>query len=150
MTMVMANISSTPVVINPVKTMGYFNNTPLRLVAAPPMQSLANIKTPHQLNSDFNISGTGVGGYIAGQVLEKGVPVSRRVMCYHRRTGSLIAKTWSSEEGNFRFDGLEPGIGLFLTSVNDMGLTIPFNAVTNDLVVSRYIFDMDEIEGVGL
>lgn len=150
MTMIMAGINSTPVVINPVKTMGYFNNIPLRLVGAPPMVGLVNIKTPYQLNSDFNIGGTGVGGYITGQVLENNVPVSRRVMCYHRRTGSLIAKTWSSEDGNFRFDGLEPGIDLFLTSVNDMGLAVPFNAVTNDLVVSKYVFDMDETKGEGL
>ena len=100
-----------------------------------PMLKLMRI--PHELNWNTAVNGKGVGGFVVGQVLENGVPISSRVMCYHRRTGTLIAKTWSDAEGNFRFDDLEPGVSLFLTTVNDKGLLIPFNAVTEDLIVSQ-------------
>lgn len=123
--MIMSSIINVPVVIK-------------RPTISPRLKS---VKTPHHTNFKSALNGVGVGGYITGQVLENGAPVSRRVMCYHRRTGSLIAKTWSDTSGDFRFDDLEPGIAIFLTSVNDKGLAIPFNAVTQDQLVSKIILE---------
>lgn len=112
-------------------------SVPIRYRSPLIMVVASTVKTPHRMNFNSTVNGMGVGGYITGRVLENSTPVSRRVMCYHRRTGSLISKTWSNENGDFRFDDLEPGIAIFLTSVNDKGLVVPFNAVTQDQLVSK-------------
>lgn len=76
----------------------------------------------------------GVSGCIEGIVTEQGVPVSRMVMAYHRRTGVLSASAKSSTDGSYRIDGLVAGVNYFVTSIDDNGDDYQFNAVTQDLV----------------
>ena len=83
---------------------------------------------------DTAADGKGDTGFIEGQVLEKGLPVSRRVMCYHRRTGMLIKHTRSSDNGYFRFNGLAAGIKVFVVSIDDTGNPVIQKAVIGDFV----------------
>jgi len=46
-------------------------------------------------------------GYIAGTVRIEGAPARCRVRCIERQTGRLVAETWSSDQGQYRFDYLE-------------------------------------------
>lgn len=92
-----------------------------------------SLRLPY-LNNVPNASiGQGQGGFIRGRTLEKDVPISRRVMCYHRRTGELISKTWSDADGYFTFENLEPGIELYITSIDSDGNRA---AVTQDLLTA--------------
>lgn len=81
-------------------------------------------------------SGTGKGGYISGRVFEKEIPVSRRVMCYHRRTGLLINSTYSDIDGNYRFDDLEPNANYFVVALDENNDSVQYNAVVQDLIAA--------------
>lgn len=80
------------------------------------------------------VNGTGENGFIEGRILNKGVPVSRRVMCFHRRTGQLISTCWSDADGYYRFDNLTAGIKVFITSVDDTVASTMQKAVTGDFI----------------
>ena len=97
------------------------------------LKSAKVIKIPFVLRR-YKQQGEGENGFIEGKVLEKGLPVSRRVMCYHRRTGVLIKQTRSNGNGYFRFDGLASGIKVFITSVDDTGGSTMHKAVTGDFI----------------
>lgn len=81
-------------------------------------------------------SGIGRGGYISGRVSEKGIPVSRRVLCYHRRTGNLVNSTYSDIDGNYRFDDLEPNANYFVVSLDENNDSVQYNAVVQDLIAA--------------
>ena len=81
-------------------------------------------------------SGTGKGGYISGRVSEKEIPVSRRVLCYHRRTGNLIHYTYSDIDGNYRFDDLEPNANYFVVALDENNDSVQYNAVVQDLIAA--------------
>ena len=95
------------------------------------------LRLSHVYNPKIASDGQGDGGYIKGRTLEKDVPVSRRVMCYHKRTGRLIAKTWSDSEGYFEFNNLEPGLALYITSIDNDGNVVNHAAVTQDLLTAN-------------
>lgn len=81
-------------------------------------------------------SGIGRGGYIAGRVFEKEIPVSRRVLCYHRRTGNLVNSTYSDIGGNYRFDDLEPNANYFVVALDENNDAVQYNAVVQDLIAA--------------
>ena len=96
-----------------------------------------SLRLSHDYNTNVASNGQGDGGFIKGRTLEKNVPVSRRVMCYHKRTGALIAKTWSDSEGYFEFNNLEPGLALYITSIDNDGNVVNHAAVTQDLLTAN-------------
>lgn len=84
-------------------------------------------------------AGQGNNGYITGIVTELSLPVIRRVMCYHRQTGLLLATDWSKDDGSYRFDGLIAGAKYFITSVDNNNDAVQYNAVTQDLIVASEV-----------
>lgn len=95
-----------------------------------------SLRLAHSYNPKIASDGQGDGGFIKGRTLEKDVPVSRRVMCYHKRTGALISKTWSDSEGYFEFNNLEPDLELYITSIDNDGNPTNHAAVTQDLLIA--------------
>ena len=91
------------------------------------------------LRGDRIKNGQGDNGYIVGVVTELSLPVIRRVMCYHRLTGALLATTISDSGGNYRFDNLIAGVKYFVTSVDEADDGVQYNAVTQDLVVASEV-----------
>ena len=63
----------------------------------------------------------------------------RRVMCYHRLTGALLATTISSADGSYRFDDLIAGVKYFITSVDENNDGVQYNAVTQDLITASEV-----------
>lgn len=96
-------------------------------------------KLPAKFRVDTLLSGGGDTGYIAGIVTELGIPVSRRVMCYHRLTGTLLGATYSDENGAYRFEGLIAGVKYFVTSVDESKGAVQYNAVTQDLITASEV-----------
>lgn len=85
------------------------------------------------------IDGQGVSGYIQGKVTENGIGVARRVMCYRRRTGILLYKTISDENGDYRIDGLIAGLKYYVTSIDENNDGTQYNAVTQDLITASEV-----------
>lgn len=81
-------------------------------------------------------SGVDRGGYISGRVTEKELPVSRRIMCYHRRTGALVGSTLSNENGDYRFNDLSPNASYFVVSLDENNDVVQYNAVVQDLIAA--------------
>ena len=75
-------------------------------------------------------------GAILGQTTKNGVPVSVRVMCYHRMSGRLIKITNSDINGYYRFDRLSAGAKYYVTSLDEVGDGVQYNAVTQDLITA--------------
>lgn len=98
------------------------------------MPVVKNTWIPPSMNNTQARDGQDNSGFIAGRVLEKGLPVSRRVMCYHRRTGELLATTRSDADGYFRFDRLVEGIKVYVTSIDDNDDSVQHKAVTGDYI----------------
>lgn len=84
-------------------------------------------------------AGQGDTGYIKGIVTENKAPVSRRVMCYHRLSGELVNSVWSKSDGGYYIDGLIAGVTYFVTSVDESGDGVQYNAVTQDLVTASEV-----------
>lgn len=99
-------------------------------------QILKTKKSPLPLLINVVTAGQGADGYIANKVLEDGVPVSRRVMCYHRKSGILVNSTWSDSNGDYRIDSLIAGVTYYLTALDENGDEEQYNAVTQDLIVA--------------
>lgn len=93
-------------------------------------------KTPIILRQNLIQKGQGDNGFIAGKVTEQGLPVIRRVACYHRMSGALIDTTWSDINGNYRFDNLVAGVKYFVTSLDENKDNTQYNAVTQDLITA--------------
>lgn len=81
-------------------------------------------------------SGTGKGGYIAGRIFEKEIPVIRRVMCYHRRTCLLVNMVYSDINGDYYFDDLEPNASYFVVALDENNDAVQYNAVVQDLIAA--------------
>lgn len=109
------------------------------LYSALNMPTVKDVWIPPSMNTLMSKDGQDDSGFISGRVLEKGLPVSRRVMCYHRRTGILIANTRSDADGYFRFDKLMAGIKVFITSIDDDGDSVQHKAVTGDFITVQKI-----------
>jgi len=99
------------------------------------LPTLISVEAPASLAVN-RPSGAGSDGFIKGVVTEKGLPVSRRVMCYHRKSGALISSTWSDLNGNYNISGLVAGIRYFVTSIDEDGNEPQYNAVTQDLITA--------------
>lgn len=78
-------------------------------------------------------------GFISGVVTEQNVPVSRRVMCFHRKSARLISITYSGEDGRYTFKNLVPASEYFITSIDDNNDGIQYNAVTQDLIIASEV-----------
>lgn len=76
----------------------------------------------------------GSKGTITGKVLEKGVPVSRRVLCHQRDTGTLVASTWSDANGDYAFNRLDESKKYYIVSLDEDMSTTQYNAVVQDLI----------------
>lgn len=87
----------------------------------------------------FAKQGEGADGFITGIVTEKELPVIRRVMCYHRKSGKLLKTTWSDINGHYRFDGLVANLAYFITSVDENADAVQYNAVTQDLIAASEV-----------
>lgn len=98
-----------------------------------------SIQTPNSLQFSTLKNGQGDNGYISGIVTENSLPVSRRVMCYHRLTGVLLATTFSDDDGKYRFNGLVAGVKYFITSLDENDDGVQYNAVTQDLITASEV-----------
>ena len=98
-----------------------------------------HISLPVALRGDKIKNGQGDNGYIVGVVTELSLPVVRRVMCYHRLTGALLATTISSADGSYRFDDLIAGVKYYVTSVDESKGAVQYNAVTQDLITASEV-----------
>lgn len=97
------------------------------------------VQVPNRLQFITLKNGQGDNGYISGVVTENSLPVSRRVMCYHRLTGDLLASTWSKADGSYRFDNLIAGVKYYITSLDENNDGIQYNAVTQDLITASEV-----------
>lgn len=73
-------------------------------------------------------------GSISGIVLEKGVPVSRRVMLYERVSGTLFGQTQSNSTGHFTFDKTKEDLTYFAISLDETQDEIQYNLAGKDLL----------------
>lgn len=81
-------------------------------------------------------SGEGVDGVIKGIVTENGTPVSRRVMCYHRMSKTLVSTVISDKNGAYIFNNLIAGVKYYVTSLDSNNDAVQYNAVTQDLITA--------------
>lgn len=91
------------------------------------------------INSKYSRVGEGVDGTISGVVTELGLPVARRVMCYHRYSGRLTAIGYSDNNGRYRFNGLIKDVKYYVTSVDESNGDEQYNAVTQDLITASEV-----------
>lgn len=103
------------------------------------LPSLLNISLGSDIYGSVVLLGVGDNGFISGIVTEQGKPVSRRVICYHRRTGARVASTWSSDDGKYRFDNLIADVTYLVTSVDENNDAVQYNAVTQDLITASEV-----------
>lgn len=96
-------------------------------------------RLPIAMRSSTSKAGEGDNGFISGIVTEGGNPVARRVFCYYRKTGELIRTVRSNEQGVYRIDGLRPNSIYYLTSIDNNGDDIQYNAVTQDLIAASEV-----------
>lgn len=73
-------------------------------------------------------------GAIAGKVLEKGLPVARRVLCHQRDTGALVGSTWSNASGNYSFSGLDDSEKYYIVALDEDMSAEQYNAAVQDLI----------------
>ena len=97
------------------------------------------ISIPTSLRGDYSKNGQGDTGYIKGIITEKEIPVSRRVMCYHRATGILVGSVWSGVDGGYTFTDLIADVDYFITAVDEHVDAVQYNAVTQDLVTASEV-----------
>lgn len=103
------------------------------------LRKIRPINIPAILRGDYIKNGQGDRGYITGIITEQSLPVSRRVFCYHRLTGMLVADELSMADGSYRFDGLVAGVKYYITSIDENNDGIQHNAVTQDLVIASEV-----------
>lgn len=76
-----------------------------------------------------------IGKGAAGADAEGNIPVQREVFLYHQKTGVLMGKQWSKQDGTFFFDLLDPQSTFMLASVDYQGrLGFEGNAFKKPLV----------------
>lgn len=77
-------------------------------------------------------------GSISGKVLENGLPVSRRVMLYDRRTGAYAGQTRSDKDGHYTFKRTNEALLYFVVSVDDNSDGVQYNLVGQDLISGNH------------
>lgn len=117
----------------------YLINTLLGRKVMPNDSSIVSAKLPVSYLGASRKAGQGDDGYIVGKVTEQGVPVSRRVMCYHRVSGVLVRTVRSDTSGDYRIDGLLKNTRYYITSIDEIGTDIQYNAVTQDLITASEV-----------
>jgi hypothetical protein len=70
-------------------------------------------------------------GAIAGKLSIEGTPAARKVRLFDAMTGLLVAETWSRNDGQYRFDFLDPSRDYFVLAHDYVK---QFNAVIADWV----------------
>lgn len=88
--------------------------------------------TPSQTTIAGQVVSTSI---ITGRVFEKDVPVSKRVSCYERKTGHLVAQVWSDENGDYEFKNLpNDGRYYYVVTTDGSSTNTYYNAVVQDLI----------------
>lgn len=77
-------------------------------------------------------------GSISGRVLENGLPVSRRVMLYDRRTGAYAGQTRSDRDGHYTFKRTNEALIYFIVSIDDNNDGVQYNLVGQDLISGNH------------
>lgn len=77
-------------------------------------------------------------GSITGRVTENGLPVSRRVMLYERKTGALAAQTRSGEDGYYTFKKTNERTLYFAVSIDDENDGVQYNLQGKDLISGNH------------
>jgi len=106
---------------------------PESLLIGPPPSALLGLGA---LRKDIHFSGP---GQIVGTVKEKGVPnipLVRRVLLYSETTRLLVAEVWSSPNGDYRFETLDPVQRYFVIAFDHTQL---YSAVVADNLVPELI-----------
>lgn len=85
-------------------------------------------------NSDIRAG----NGSISGRVLENGLPVSRRVMLYERKTGMYAGQTRSDSDGSYTFKRTNENMTYFIVSVDDNNDDTQYNLVGQDLISGNH------------
>lgn len=80
----------------------------------------------------------GGNGSISGRVLENGIPVSRRVMLYDRKTGAYAGQVRSDADGNYTFKRTNEALVYFIVSVDDSNDGVQYNLVGQDLISGNH------------
>ncbi len=91
------------------------------------------------LGSNLQLDRISANGIIIGTVKEKGKPVSRRVFCYSRNNGVLVATTTSDVNGDYRFSGLALNPDYYVVSLDENGDKVQYNAVIQDLIRAKKV-----------
>lgn len=78
------------------------------------------------------------GGSITGRVTENGLPVSKRVMLYERKTGAYAGQTRSDEDGYYTFKRTNETMTYFIVSVDDNNDGVQYNLVGQDLISGNH------------
>lgn len=73
-------------------------------------------------------------GSISGRVTENGVPVSRRVMLYERKTGTYAGQVLSDLNGFYKFDRTNELLTYFVVSIDDNNDGEQYNLAGQDLI----------------
>lgn len=77
-------------------------------------------------------------GSITGRVLEKGIPVSRRVMLYERATGAYVAQVRSDSEGYYKFKRTNENDVYFAVSIDDYNDGTQYSLKGQDLLSGNH------------
>lgn len=77
-------------------------------------------------------------GSISGRVTENGVPVSRRVMLYERKTGNYAGQVLSGLDGFYKFDRTNELLTYFVVSIDDTNRSVQFNLKGQDLISGNH------------
>lgn len=78
----------------------------------------------------------GLKGFISGRVVEDGTPVVRKVFCYKRATGELVAWTVSNSSGDYMLDSI-PDDAYYLVAIDTFSDSKQYNAVVEDLITPQ-------------
>lgn len=97
-----------------------------------------SVRLPSLMRADNN-SGQGDNGFITGKVTENAIGVKRRVRCYHRLSGILVDEVWSNNNGDYTIINLVAGVRYYITSLDQNGDLVQYNAVTQDLIIASEV-----------
>lgn len=95
----------------------------------------ASVSYGEAMFSNNNPTWVGKRRFLAGTVMELGVPVRRLVRAYHRKTGDLIGETYSdTTTGAFSLESKGWGDACYVIAFDDLTDTPDYNAKIYDLV----------------
>lgn len=99
------------------------------------MPTIGSCKGGSAVSGGGTVSG---GGSITGKVLENGLPVSRRVMLYERKTGAYAGQVRSNADGVYTFKRTNEALLYFVVSVDDNSDGVQYNLVGQDLISGNH------------